>query len=102
MREITYIDALMSLCPGASWWSDGGLEGVRWTDENVSRPSDETILSEIARLEQEQRQNEYKVLREKAYPSVGEQLDALYHAGIFPDDMADKIRAVKEKYPKEF
>lgn len=34
------------------------------------------------------------------YPSLGDQLDALYHAGIFPEEMAAKIRAVKELYPK--
>jgi hypothetical protein len=34
------------------------------------------------------------------YPSIGDQLDALYHAGVFPADMAAKIKAVKKKYPK--
>jgi len=35
------------------------------------------------------------------YPSIGDQLDALFHAGAFPDDMAAKIQAVKDKYPKD-
>ena len=34
------------------------------------------------------------------YPSIGDQLDALFHAGVFPTDMAEKIQAVKNKYPK--
>ena len=34
------------------------------------------------------------------YPSVTDQLDALYHADVFPKEMADKIKAVKDKYPK--
>ena len=34
------------------------------------------------------------------YPTIGDQLDALFHAGVFPTDMADKIQAVKNKYPK--
>lgn len=34
------------------------------------------------------------------YPSVGEQLDALFHAGVFPEEMAAKIQAIKDKYPK--
>lgn len=34
------------------------------------------------------------------YPTIGDQLDALYHAGVFPDDMAAQIQAVKDKYPK--
>jgi hypothetical protein len=34
------------------------------------------------------------------YPEIGDQLDALFHAGVFPDDMAAQIQAVKDKYPK--
>ena len=34
------------------------------------------------------------------YPTIGDQLDALYHAGVFPEDMAAQIQAVKERYPK--
>lgn len=44
--------------------------------------------------------NEYKQKRLLEYPSIGDQLDALFHAGVFPSDMADKIQAVKDKYPK--
>lgn len=39
--------------------------------------------------------------REGEYPPVGDQLDALYHAGIFPADMESKIKTVKNKHPKE-
>lgn len=42
----------------------------------------------------------YKQKRVIEYPSIGDQLDALFHAGVFPDDMAAKIQAVKDKYPK--
>ena len=35
------------------------------------------------------------------YPDIGDQLDALYHAGVFPEDMAEKIKAVKDEFPKE-
>jgi hypothetical protein len=34
------------------------------------------------------------------YPAIGDQLDALFHAGVFPADMAAMIQAVKDKYPK--
>ena len=34
------------------------------------------------------------------YPSIGDQLDALFHAGVFPAGMAATIQAVKDKYPK--
>ena len=42
----------------------------------------------------------YKGDRAKAYPSIGDQLDALFHAGVFPAEMAATIQAVKDKYPK--
>lgn len=42
----------------------------------------------------------YKFSRVSEYPTIGDQLDALYHAGVFPDDMAAQIQAVKDKYPK--
>ena len=42
----------------------------------------------------------YKFSRVSEYPTIGDQLDALYHAGVFPDDMAAQIQAVKERYPK--
>lgn len=42
----------------------------------------------------------YTTKRIREYPSIGDQLDALYHAGVFPADMAAKIAEVKAKYPK--
>ena len=42
----------------------------------------------------------YKFSRASEYPAIGDQLDALFHAGVFPDDMAAQIQAVKDKYPK--
>tara|TARA_R110000751_G_scaffold97427_4_gene189540 strand:+ start:797 stop:1114 length:318 start_codon:yes stop_codon:yes gene_type:complete len=38
--------------------------------------------------------------RRAAYPDIGDQLDALYHAGVFPADMTAKIKAVKDANPK--
>ena len=43
----------------------------------------------------------YKEQRAAEYPAIGDQLDALFHAGVFPADMAAAIQAVKDKYPKE-
>ena len=45
--------------------------------------------------------NAYKEQRVREYPSIGDQLDALFHAGVFPEEMAAQIQAVKDKYPKE-
>ena len=39
--------------------------------------------------------------RANEYPSIGDQLDALYHAGTFDSTMTATLKAVKDKYPKE-
>ena len=42
----------------------------------------------------------YAELRVMEYPPIGDQLDALFHANVFPAEMAAQIQAVKDKYPK--
>ena len=42
----------------------------------------------------------YAEKRKAAYPDIGDQLDALYHAGVFPANMAARIKETKDKYPK--
>lgn len=42
----------------------------------------------------------YRVKRAEEYPSIGDQLDAIFKAGLMPKDMAAQIQAVKDKYPK--
>jgi hypothetical protein len=42
----------------------------------------------------------YVELRQAAYPKIGDQLDALFHAGVFPAEMAAEIQAVKDANPK--
>jgi hypothetical protein len=60
-------------------------EWVRWSVVNLSA---EELLENIL------------VKRSIEYPSIGDQLDALFHAGVFPEDMAAKIQAVKDNNPK--
>lgn len=42
----------------------------------------------------------YRAQRAAEYPAIGDQLDALFHAGLFPAEMAAQIQAVKDAYPK--
>lgn len=42
----------------------------------------------------------YRALRKVEYPAIGDQLDALFHAGIIPEPLASQIAAIKAKYPK--
>ena len=43
----------------------------------------------------------YKKQRRNEYPEIGDQLDDLYRKGVFSDEMAAQLKAVKDKYPKE-
>jgi hypothetical protein len=43
----------------------------------------------------------YDEKRRSEYPPIGDQLDALFHAGVFPADMAAQLQAVKDKYPND-
>jgi len=42
----------------------------------------------------------YQRDRAEAYPSIGEQLDLIYHAGQGGDAFQAAIKAVKDKHPK--
>lgn len=44
--------------------------------------------------------SDYQKSRSTEYPPVGDQLDALFKAGLFPEEMTAQIQAVKDKYPK--
>jgi hypothetical protein len=41
---------------------------------------------------------DYKILRQKAYPSFADQFDVIFHNGL--DAWKEQIQAVKDKYPK--
>lgn len=62
-------------------------ENNQWTFEEIVEPVQEEPTYDLKRLNE--------------YPPIGDQLDDLFHAGLFSEEMAAKIQAVKDKYPKE-
>jgi len=44
--------------------------------------------------------NAYQTKRQAEYPSIGDQLDALWKGGDAAAEMLAKVQAVKTKYPK--
>jgi hypothetical protein len=95
---ITKVNALQSLRPGAEWVLRG--DELEWLDANQTQPSDAEIEAEVARLQAEHDAKAYARSRAAEYPAIGDQLDALFHAGVFPAEMAAAIQAVKDRYPK--
>jgi hypothetical protein len=93
--------ALTTLRPGAQWVLRGDTyEGLEWLDTEQTKPTEQELTEEATRLQAEWTATEYQRLRAPAYPAIGDQLDALFKAGVFPAEMAAKIQAVKDQFPK--
>ena len=97
---ITVFHAIQSLVPGAEVSVGMYDQTITWHKPETAPVTLEQILEEQQRLQQAYDWDEYKRNRAREYPSIQEQLDALYHAGVFPAEMAARIRAVKAKYPR--
>ena len=74
--------------------------GGELVDNPHNLPTEKELTDALAKQQSDFDAQEYARNRASAYDSVGDQLDALYHAGVFPKEMSDKIKAVKDKYPK--
>lgn len=77
---IDYSQALTSLYKNCSW-EQHGLEysGLVWKDTNIPKPTEEELVIEYNRLQEEKIKNEYKQKRQTEYPAIGDQLDMLWH-----------------------
>lgn len=95
---ITKIDAIQSLRPGSEFVIHDGV--LEWHDTNQTKPTDAEIDAEVTRLQTEYDAKAYQRSRRPEYPAIGDQLDDLFKAGAFSDDMTAKIQAVKDKFPK--
>lgn len=93
------LEAISSINPKAEATikADGSLV---W-HKNPTNITDEQIAIKLVELQADYDAKEYQRKRQPEYPSIGDQLDALFKAGAFPDDMAAKIQAIKDKYPKD-
>ena len=65
---------------------------IQWLEE-TSEISKTDIKNKMSSME-------YIYKREAKYPSIGEQLDMIYHAGQGGDAFQAAIQAIKDKYPK--
>lgn len=79
---------------------DSTYSNIEWLDANETYPTEQEILDKVEELKADFEAKEYQRKRVFEYPSIGDQLDALFHAGVFPSDMAEQIQAIKDKYPK--
>lgn len=97
--------AISNLRPNAKYFLYGeGYSGIEWLDKEQTKPTEEEFNIELAKVQEEFKPQvplkEYQRKRASEYPPIGDQLDALFHAGLMPPELAIKIQAVKAKYPK--
>ena len=94
MKAEQLITALEAICPTAVWNLRGDTyDGLEWLDRTIPRPS-------LVEIEQWITQSSYISLREKAYPSTKDQLDAIWKGEPYLSEMRAKVLEVKQKYPK--
>jgi hypothetical protein len=75
------------------------IKQITW--HNGTTPIAEAdILAKQAELQADYEAKEYQRNRASEYPSIGEQLDMIYHAGQGGDAFQAAIQAIKDKYPK--
>ena len=91
-------DALFSLRPNAQWVLRG--DELEWLDTEQTQPTDAEIEAEVARLQAEYDAAQYARDRLAEYPSIGDQLDALWKGGDDAAAMLEQVMAVKARYPK--
>ena len=91
--------AILRLEPNAQFSIFGGKDDytIRWDSKDITQPSQSDLNASIIEVEK----LDYQLKRLKEYPDIGDQLDDLYGKGAFSDEMAAKIKAIKDKYPKE-
>jgi hypothetical protein len=102
-NEMTTVDALQSLKPGAGWVLRG--DELEWLDSKQTEPTQSQIDAEVTRLQGVYDGNAYQRTRATAYAEIKEQLDQLYHdmtAGKLDatGEWHKAIKAVKDANPK--
>ena len=99
------VKALQKIRPSAEWVLNGNdYDDLNWLDTVQSKPTREEVSQAVAIVQAEYTAQEYQRLRK--YPSIGDQLDMLWHAidnGTLnkTSDFYTAIKAVKDAHPKE-
>jgi hypothetical protein len=67
-------------------------------DPSWTPPTKEELAAEYNSLKADYEAKDYQRARAEAYPSLGEQLDKIYHEGV--DAWKADIQAIKDQFPK--
>lgn len=104
-------NAIHELAPKQTWeLIDFDLDQLNWDSGNsITKPSKSAIEAKQAELKtawdaaqyQRDRVDKYNQNKSDTYPSIGDQLDMIYHDQVNgTTTFKDAIKAVKDKHPK--
>ena len=79
---------------------DNDVKKITWL-KDTTPIAESDILSKQKELQTAYDNNKYQRDRAEAYPSIADQLDMIYHAGVGGDAFQAAIKAIKDKHPKE-
>ena len=96
MAIINKVDAIRSLHKGS--YHKATEDSIEWKDGHTTTTAENNAIdAELIRL---QALEDYQAPRKAEYPSIGDQLDMIYHNGDGGATFQAAIKAVKDKYPK--
>ena len=98
IETVSRISAILSLKPKANLIMRDNV--IEWLDAVQTEPTQAEIDAEVTRLQAEYDAQAYARSRALEYPSIGDQLDMIYHNGDGGATFQAAIKAVKDKYPK--
>lgn len=100
MNSVTIIEAILRINPNAQVSVNGSdIDNIQWIDTQPI--AKELILEKLTELQAEYEAKQYQRDREKAYPSIQEQLDMQYWDKVNgTNNWQNAINAVKAQYPK--
>jgi|688.fasta_scaffold82505_5 hypothetical protein len=94
-------NALFSKYKGCEWsMNNEDYSTLEWFSDNIPKPTEEELIEECERLQEEYAAKEYQRQRAPEYPDIKDQLDAIWKGGDAYEEMLARVMEVKAKYPK--
>ena len=92
---------LKSTYPNAKYCLVGDdYSGLDWSDTETTKPTAQQCTDGVSTMQLAYESNKYQRDRVLEYPSIGDQLDMIYHSGIGGTEFQAAIKAVKDAHPK--
>jgi hypothetical protein len=89
------------LRPGCSWeLPQPDYLTIVWKSPEVEPPTFEEVMAQVDINQKKYEDTQWLRDREQNYPSIGDQLDMMYHAGMMPEELSSVIASIKARYPK--